>query len=141
METNEAQSQKKVPNHKTFHLLWVALCWTTFTAAGLAYAQGSADETAEILKILQQAREAVAGIPVDPEAPLECDLPTKIAEAQVKTGDVEGAIQTAAGIQEDWCKRTVFKRVNEILGDAQKALQIAAGIRDDRAKSYHCAER
>jgi hypothetical protein len=121
---------EKVPNPRALHLLWVALCWMTLTTTGLASAQGSADEPTEIRNILQQAREAAAGISEN------CTLTTKIAEAQVKAGEVEGAMQTAVGIQNDWCKRTVFMRVNEILGDAQKALQIAAGNPDNRAKNY-----
>jgi hypothetical protein len=128
--------KEKVVDTVALRLLWVALCWMTFTATGLASAQGSADETAEVRNILQQAREAAAGIPEDPEAPQDCTLPTKIAEAQVKAGDVEGAIQTAAGIQNDWCKRTVFMRVNEAIGDVQRALEVAAGIQGDGAKAY-----
>lgn len=127
--------EKPLQNHQILHVLGVTLCWMTVAAIELASAQGSADETLEARNMLQQAKEAVAGVLVDcHQFPY---LIGEIAKAQAKAGDVSGAMHTAAGIEDDSCQRIVLGSVIEVLKetDVQGALLIAGGIQDIRTKT------
>lgn len=121
--------KEALQNQMISHLLWGVLCLMTFVATGLACTlQGSVDGNLEIHKVLQEARKAATGTPEG------CNLLRRIARTQAKAGDMEGAVQTAAD-SPDSCSRYAFQEVNAVLGDVNRALQIAAGIGDDHAKT------
>ena len=59
---NGDAGQHMILKRSSFKLLWVALA-LIHAAIGPAHAQGSADDTAAVHKILQQARDTAATIP------------------------------------------------------------------------------
>jgi tetratricopeptide (TPR) repeat protein len=122
-------SKQRSLNHGAPHFIIFVLA--LFSAAtALADTQGTVDQAIPVHNILRQSREAAAGGPED------CTLLREIATAQAKAGDIDGAIQTASGIKDDWCSRLAFENLDAVFGQVQNALKITDQIRDDRAKAY-----